>query len=78
MTNDKVKTIDEVHKRTENIATSEEIEKVTDEVHKCTKKIKISEEVDKGTEKLYDMKESMVTIHSKDSYKFEGQSKGST
>ena len=49
MTNDKVKTIDEVHKRTENIATSEEIEKVTDEVHKCTKNVTTNKDVEKGT-----------------------------
>ena len=37
----------------------------------------MDEEVDKGTEKLENMKEAVVKIRSKDSDKFEGQSKGS-
>ena len=37
-----------------------------------------NEEVDKGSKKLEDTKEAVATIHSKDSDKFEGQSKGST
>ena len=35
-TNEKATTSDEVHKRTENITTSEGVVKVTDEVHKRT------------------------------------------
>ena len=46
----KVKTSEEVHKRTENITTSEEIDKGYGEVHKRTEKITTSEEVDKGSE----------------------------
>ena len=55
-------------------------EKVTtsDDVHKCTEKIPTSEEVDKRSEDFEDMKEAVVTIRSKYSDKFEGQSKGST
>ena len=47
---EKVTTSDEVHKRTENITPSEDIDKGTDEVHKRTEKIITSEEVDKGSE----------------------------
>ena len=49
-TNEKATTSDEVHKRTENITTSEEIDKGYGEVHKRTEKITTSEEVDKGSE----------------------------
>ena len=75
---EKVKTSDDVHKRTENITTSEDIDKDTDEVHKRTEKIKLGKEVDKGSGKLEDMKEAVVTIRRKYSDKFEVQSKGST
>ena len=78
LTTKKVTTSDEVNKRTEKVTTHEEAFKGTDEVHKGTEKITTDEEVDKGTEKLEDMKEAVVTISSKDSDKFEGQSKGST
>ena len=78
MTTEKVTTSEEVHKRTENIKTSEEIVKGTDEDHKRTDNITTSEEFDKSTEKLEYMKEAMVTIRRKDSDNFEGQSKGST
>ena len=78
LTTEKVKTSDEVHKRTDKITTSEEVEKGTEEVHKRTEKITTREEVDKGTEKLEDMKEAVVTIRRKDSDKSEGQSKGYT
>ena len=42
LTNNKVTTIDEVHKRTEKITTSEEVGKGTYEVHKRTEKITTS------------------------------------
>ena len=77
-TTEKVTTSDQVHKRTDNVITIEGVVKVTDEFHKRTDKTTTNEEVDKGTEKLGDMKEAVVTIHRKDSDKFEGQSKGST
>ena len=67
-----------MHKRTENITTSEEFIKGTDEVQKCTDNITTNEEVDKGTEKLEDTKEAVVTIRRKGSYRFEGRSKVST
>ena len=50
LTTEKVTKSDEVHKRTEKITTSEDIDKGTDEVHKHTKKITTSEEVEKGSE----------------------------
>ena len=78
MTTKKVVIIYEVHNRTENITTSEEVVKVTDEVHKLTEKIKANGKVDKGTKKLEDMKEAVITIRMKDSDQCEGQSKGST
>ena len=78
LTTKKVTTSDEVHTRTDNIKTSEEVVKVTDEVHKRTEKIIAKEDVDKGTEKLEDMKEALVTIRRKDLDKFEGQYKGYT
>ena len=65
-----------MHKRTEKFTTSEEAVKGTDEVHKRTDNIITNEDVDKGTEKLEDIKEAVVTIRSKNSDKFEGQSKG--
>ena len=43
LTNAKVTTSYEVHKRTEKITTSEEVDKGTDEVHKLTEKITTSE-----------------------------------
>ena len=67
-----------MHKRTENITTSEEVVKGTDEVHKRTQKITTNEEDYKATDELEYMKEAVVTIHGKDSDKFMGQSKGST
>ena len=72
-----VTTSDEVHKRNENIKTSEEVVKGNYEVHKRTEKITKNEEFDKGTVKLEEMKEVVVTIRRKDSDKFEGQSKAS-
>ena len=51
LTTEKVTTIDEVHKRTDKITTSEEVFESTDEVHKITDKITTNEEVDKDTEK---------------------------
>ena len=78
LTTEKVTTIDEVHKRTENITTSEEFIKCNYEVHKRTEKITTNEEVDKGSEKLEDMKEEVVTIRRKYSDKLEGQYKGYT
>ena len=60
----------EVHKRTDNIATSDYVVKGTDEVHKCNDTITTNEEVDKGTEILEDMKEAVVTICKKDLGKF--------
>ena len=66
LTNEKVKTSDEVHKRIEKITTIEEVLKGTTEVHKRTDNIKANEDVDKGTEKLSDMKEAVVTILKKD------------
>ena len=55
-------------------------EKVTrsHEVHKRTDKISTNVGVEKGTEKLEDMKEAVVTIRRKYSYKFEDHSKGHT
>ena len=50
LTTENVITRDEVHKRTDNITTSEEVVKGTDEVHKRTQNITINKEVDKGTE----------------------------
>ena len=38
----------------------------------------LTKDVDKGTEELEDIKEAVVTIRRKDSYKFDGQSKVST
>ena len=78
LTTEKVTTIDELHKRTENITTIEDVVKCTNEVHKRTEMIKTSEEADKGSEKLDDMKEAVITICRKDSYKFESQYKGYT
>ena len=78
LTNEKVTTSDEVHKRNDNITTSEEVVKGTDEVHRRTENITTNEEVYKGTGKLEDTKEAVVKIHRKDSDKFEGRSKGST
>ena len=78
LTNEKLTTSDEVHKRTENISTSEEVVKGTDEVHKRTQNDTKDEEVDKGTKILEDMKEAVIKICGKDSDKFEGRSKGST
>ena len=78
LTTEKVKTSDEVHKHTENITTIEEVHKRTGKVHKPTENITTSEEVYKGSEKLEDMKEVVVTICGKGSYKFESQSKGYT
>ena len=49
-TTEKVKTSDEMNKRTENITTSEEVVKGTDEVHKRTDNITTNEQVDKDTE----------------------------
>ena len=43
-----------------------------------TEKVTKSEDIDKGTEKLEYMKDAVVTIHRKRSYKFESKSKGST
>ena len=43
LTNEKVTTSDEVNKHTENITTSEDIDKFSDEVHKRTENITISE-----------------------------------
>ena len=77
LTTEKVTTSDEAHTRTEKITISDEVVKVTNEVHKSTDKIKSNQEVYKGTEKLEDTKEAVITICRKDSYKFEGQSKGS-
>ena len=74
LTIEKVTTIDAMQKRTERI----EVVKCTDEVHKRTHNITKNEEVDKGTEKLEDMKEAEFKIRRNNSYKFEGQSKGST
>ena len=78
MKTEKVTTSDELHKRTEKIATSEEVVKGTDEVQKINDNITTNEDVDKGTEKLEDMKEAVFTIRRKCSDKFEGQSTGST
>ena len=75
LTTEKVTTIDEVHKRTENITTSEDFIKGTDKFHKRTEKITTNEEVDKDTEILEDMKKAVVKICTKDSDKIEGQSK---
>ena len=78
LTTEKVTTIDEVHKRNDNITTSEEVVKGTDQIHKCTEKITTNDDFDKGTEKLEDTKQAVVVIYRKDSDKFEGHSKGST
>ena len=78
LTTENITTSDEVQKCTERIKTSEEVVKGTDEVHKLTEKITKNEEVDKGTEKLEDTKEALVTICRKYSDNFEGHSKGST
>ena len=75
---EKVTTSDEMHERTENITTSQEVVKDTGEFHKRTDNIVTNEEVDKGTEKLEDMKDAAVTIRRKYSDSFEGQSKGFT
>ena len=56
LTAEKVTTSDDVHKRTNNITTSDDIVKGTDEVHRITEKIITNEEVDKGIEKLEDTK----------------------
>ena len=77
-TTEKVTTSDQVHKRTDKIKTSEDIDKDTDNIHKCTDNITTSEEIDKGSEKLEDTKEAMIRICGKYSDKFEGHSKGST
>ena len=74
---EKVRTIDELYKRTENITTGGGVVKGNDEVHKRTQSNTKNEEVEKGYEKLEDMKEVVVTIRRKCSYKFECQSKGS-
>ena len=78
LTTKKVKTSDEVHKRTEKFTKVEEVVKGTDEVHKRNENITTNEDVDKGTEKLEDMKEAVVTVRRKYSDTFEGQSKGYT
>ena len=78
LTTEKVTTSGEVQKRTYKITTSEEVVKGTDEFHKRTYNITTNEEVVKGYEILEYMKEAVVTICRKDSYKFEGQSKGYT
>ena len=78
LTTEKVTTSDEFHKHTEKIITLENVDKGIDEVHKRTENITTSEEVEKGSEKLYDMKEAVITIRRKYSYKFEGHSKGYT
>ena len=78
LTNEKVTTSDEVHKSTEKITASKEIEKCTDDFQKRTEKVTTSKEAGKGSEKLEDMKEVVVTIRRNDSDKFEGQSKGYT
>ena len=78
LTTEKVTTSDEVHKLTEKFTTSEEDVKGTEDVHKHTWNIKTNEDDDKGTEKSEDMKLAVLTICGKDSYQFEGQSKGST
>ena len=49
LTTETFTTSDEVHKRTDNITTSEEVVKVTNEVQKRTDNITTNEEVDKGT-----------------------------
>ena len=59
-------TSDGVHKRTDNITTTEEVVKDNDEVHKRTEKITTNEEVDKCTEKLEYMKEAVVKIRRND------------
>ena len=46
LTTDKVTTSDEVHRRTENTKTSEEVVKGTNEVRKPTEKITTNEEVE--------------------------------
>ena len=78
LTTEKVTPSDEVHKCTDNVKTSEEVVKGTCEVHRRTQNITTIEEVDKGSEKLEDTKEAVVTICRKDSYNFEGRSKGYT
>ena len=78
MTTERVTTSYEVHKFTDKITTSEGVVKGTDEVHKHTENITTNEEVEKGTENLIDMKEAVIKILRKDSYKFEGKSKVST
>ena len=75
LTTEKVITSDEVHKRTENITTGEEVVKGIDKVHKSTDNITTHEEFDKGTEKLEYMKEAVVTIRRKDYDEFDGQSR---
>ena len=74
---EKVTTSDEVHKLTEKIKTSQKVVKGTDEFHKRTLKITTNEQFDNSTETLEDMKEAVVKTRGKDSYNFEGQSKGS-
>ena len=78
LTTEIVTTSDEVHKRTEKFTTSEEVVNGTDDFHKRTENITTNEDFDNGTEKLEYMKEAAVTICRKDSYQFDGQSKGST
>ena len=50
LTAEKVTTCDEVHKCTQKITTSEDIDKDTDEVHKFTERITTSEDIDKDSE----------------------------
>ena len=50
LTTEKPTKIDQLHKRTEKFATSEEFVKGTDEFHKRTEIITTNQEVDKGTE----------------------------
>ena len=76
LTTEKITTCDEVHKRTENITTSEEVVKGTDEVQKRTGNITTNEEINKGTEKLEYTKEAVVNFLENNSDRFEGQSKG--
>ena len=75
LTTEKVTTSDEVHRYTEKFTKIEEVVNGTDEVQKRTANITINKDVEKGTKKLEDMKEAVVTIRTKDSDKFEGQSK---
>ena len=65
LTTEKVTKSDEVHKRTENFTTSEEVLEGTDEFHKHTENITTNKYVDKGTEKLEDIKQAVVKIRRK-------------